>query len=318
LAGATGLAAGAYVINQSLKPVLAEQRASPNYALVRKDIEDILEAENYDDGSYAPILVRLAWHSSGTFCKHTKNGGSDGGTMRFKPESDHGANAGLQVARDLLEPLKKKHPDVTYADLYVLAGCVAIEHMGGPHIPFRPGRSDVPKVECPEKDKRFSPDGRLPDAAQGAYHVRDIFYRMGFNDQEIVALIGAHAVGRCHKDRSGFDGPWTRSPTTFSNQYFVELLDNKWTKRSWKGPEQFEDPSGDLMMLPADMALIEDLELKKWVQIYAKDQVKFFADFQQAFLKLTELGVKFEKKQSKSGGGISSWFGGGAKTPQYV
>ena len=50
--------------------------------------------------------------------------------------------------------------------------------------------------------------------------IRDIFYRMGFNDQEIVALAGAHALGRCHADRSGFDGPWTRSPTTFSNDYF--------------------------------------------------------------------------------------------------
>jgi cytochrome c peroxidase len=52
-------------------------------------------------------------------------------------------------------------------------------------------------------------DGRLPDASQGARHIRDVFGRMGFNDQEMVSLIGAHAVGRCHTDRSGFDGPWT-------------------------------------------------------------------------------------------------------------
>lgn len=82
--------------------------------------------------------------------------------------------------------------------------------MGGPKIPWRPGRIDG--VETQQ-----TPDGRLPDAAQGEKHVRDIFYRMGFNDQEIVALIGAHALGRCHTDRSGYDGPWTFSPTTFSN-----------------------------------------------------------------------------------------------------
>jgi len=63
---------------------------------------------------------------------------------------------------------------------------------------------------------------------QGAPHLRDIFYRMGFSDQEIVALSGAHSMGRCHPDRSGFKGPWTNAPTTFSNLYFKELLEKKW------------------------------------------------------------------------------------------
>jgi cytochrome c peroxidase len=67
-------------------------------------------------------------------------------------------------------------------------------------------------------------DGRLPDASQGHDHLRQIFYRMGFNDQEIVALSGAHALGRCHTDRSGFDGPWTFSPTTFTNDYYNLLV----------------------------------------------------------------------------------------------
>jgi cytochrome c peroxidase len=71
--------------------------------------------------------------------------------------------------------------------------------MGGPIIPWRPGRADKDLAAC-------TPDGRLPDGSKGAKHVRDIFYRMGFNDQEIVALSGAHALGRCHSDRSGFKG----------------------------------------------------------------------------------------------------------------
>jgi cytochrome c peroxidase len=72
-----------------------------------------------------------------------------------------------------------------------------------------PGRSDVkPEVAAAQPQKVIPPNGRLPDAAQGASHVRDIFYRMGFNDQEIVALSGAHSLGRCHTDRSGFSGPW--------------------------------------------------------------------------------------------------------------
>lgn len=258
-----------------------------DYGAVRKAIEDILDVEGYDDGSYGPILVRLAWHSAGTYDKTTGTGGSNGATMRFGPECEHGANAGLAVARKLLEPIKAKFPWISYADLWTLAGVVALESMGGPTIPWRAGRIDKPDgKECP-------PDGRLPDASQGAAHIRDIFGRMGFNDQEIVALSGAHTLGRCHTDRSGFVNPWTNAPTTFSNLYFQELVNNKWTKKKWSGPLQYEDPTGALMMLPTDMALIWDRKFKKYVTEYAKDEDKFFRDFAAAFSKLLELGVDF-------------------------
>ncbi|XP_063710537.1 uncharacterized protein LOC134839058 isoform X2 [Symsagittifera roscoffensis] len=268
---------------------------------LKEDIVGLLDDDNHDDGSFGPIFVRLAWHSCGTWCKHTKTGGSDGGTMRFKTEGGHGANAGLHTARARLEPLMEKYPGLSHADLYVFAGCIAIEEMGGPRIPFRPGRSEAKEESAPEKDPRFSPDGRLPDAAQQETHLRDIFYRMGFNDQEIVALSGAHALGRCHTTSSGFEGPWTRAPTTFSNEYFRELVENTWTVKKWKGPKQYEDPTGDLMMLESDMALTRDPTFKKWVEIYAKDEEKFFKDFQAAFTKLTELGLKFPPAEQAKG-----------------
>jgi cytochrome c peroxidase len=257
---------------------------------VRSTIADMLDQPDYDDGSLGPLLVRLAWHSSGTYSKNTKTGGSGGATMRFSPEADHGANAGLNIARDVLEPVKQKYPGISYADLYTLAGAVAIEEMGGPTIPWRVGRSDDPNGST------CTPDGRLPDAAQGAQHLRDIFYRMGFNDQEIVALAGAHAIGRCHTDRSGFKGPWTRAPTTFSNMYFTELLDNTWTKKNWSGPEQFADPTGELMMLPSDLAIRDDPKFRVHAERYAKDEAAFFKDFSSAFGKLMELGVDFPKE----------------------
>merc|ERR1712000_525456 len=176
-------------------------------------------------------LVRLAWHAAGTYDKATNSGGSDGATMRFAPESDHGANAGLAVARTLLEPIQARHPGISTSDLWQFAAVVAIEEMGGPKIPFRPGRVDKPdETHC-------TPDGRLPDAAQTQNHIRDIFYRMCFNDREIVALLGAHAIGRCHSDRSGFDGPWTKAPTMFSNEFYRELLEQQWTPRRWNGPK---------------------------------------------------------------------------------
>ena len=104
--------------------------------------------------------------------------------MRFKPESTDGANAGLEHARAFLQPIKIANPWISYADLWTLAGVVAIEAMNGPIVPWKGGRSDVPpQVAAAAPEKVVPPNGRLPDAAQGASHVRDVFYRMGFNDQ---------------------------------------------------------------------------------------------------------------------------------------
>ncbi len=159
--------------------------------------------------------------------------------------------------------------------------------MQGPIIPYRPGRADRDVSFC-------TPDGRLPDATQGHKHLRDIFGRMGFNDQEIVALSGAHALGRCHTDRSGFSGPWTFSPTILTNDYYKLLLDEKWQWKKWDGPAQYEDKTTkSLMMLPTDYVLIQDRAFKKWVQTYAKDNDQFFKDFSAVVTTLFELGVPF-------------------------
>ncbi len=116
--------------------------------------------------------------------------------MRYEAEGGDPANAGLQHARVFLEPVKAKHSWITYADLWTLAGVVAIKETGGPDIEWKGGRTDY------VDDSKLPSRGRLPDGAQGADHLRFIFYRMGFNDQEIVALSGAHNLGRCHSDRS--------------------------------------------------------------------------------------------------------------------
>lgn len=287
------------------------------WAAIRSEIENIMDDENAKNpgadnfpgnsgggGDIGPMFVRLAWHCSGTYCKSAKNGGSDGGTMRFKPECNHGGNAGLHHARNLLEPVFERYAGagITHADLYVFAGSVAIEAMGGPSLPFRTGRSDANGPASPSSDSRFSPDGRLPDGdgrgIRPGDHVRDIFYRMGFNDREIVALSGAHGLGRCHTDRSGFWGPWTRAPTTFSNEYFRVLEELKWSKKmthngkKWTGPEQYEDETGELMMLPTDIAMVWDPEFRKFVKMYKDDEELYFKDFANAWVKLTELGCK--------------------------
>lgn len=160
--------------------------------------------------------------------------------------------------------------------------------MQGPIIPYRPGRQDREASFC-------TPDGRLPDGSKAADHLRHIFYRMGFNDQEIVALSGAHALGRCHTDRSGFEGPWTFSPTVLTNDFYKLLLSEKWSWRKWNGPKQLQDGSKSLMMLPSDYALIQDKAFRQWVEKYAKDNDLFFNDFSKVIVKLFELGVPFKE-----------------------
>ncbi|CAH1413667.1 unnamed protein product [Lactuca virosa] len=214
----------------------------------------------------APIMLRLAWHDAGTYDAKTKTGGPNG-SIRNKEEYMHAANTGLKIAIDLCDEVKTKHLRVTYADLYQLAGVVAVEVTGGPTIDFTPGR----------KDSKVSPnEGRLPDAKQGAAHLRDVFYRMGLSDKDIVALSGAHTLGKAHPERSGFDEkPWTKDPYKFDNSYFLELL---------KGD------SDGLLKLPTDKALLDDPNFRTYVELYAKDEDVFFKDYAESHKKLSELG----------------------------
>jgi cytochrome c peroxidase len=132
----------------------------------------------------------------------------------------------LDKARAALEPVKAMFPDMTYADLYTYAGVVAVEESGGPKIPYKTGRVDM------EDGSSSDPQDRLPDADYGGRDktvagMRAIFNRIGFEDQEIVALLGAHTMGRCYTDASGYWGPWTNGETYFSNGYFQVLLDER-------------------------------------------------------------------------------------------
>lgn len=212
LAAGLAIGTGAYFVlnskdsSDSKTATIFTPQSSDYQAVYDAVAKKLIDESDYDDGSYGPVLLRLGWHASGTYDAETGTGGSNGATMRFEPESDHGANAGLAVARNFLLPIKEQFPWITYSDLWTLAAACAIQEMGGPVIPWRPGRADRDLSFC-------TPDGRLPDASKEQNHLRAIFSRMGFNDQEIVALSGAHALGRCHTDRSGFDGPWTFSPT---------------------------------------------------------------------------------------------------------
>ncbi|KAH1125366.1 hypothetical protein AAZX31_06G109500 [Glycine max] len=255
----------------------------------REDIKELLNSKFCH-----PILIRLGWHDAGTYNKNIEEwplrGGANG-SLRFEVELKHGANAGLLNALKLLQPIKDKYSGVTYADLFQLASATAVEEAGGPKIPMKYGRVDVSGPEqCPE-------EGRLPDAGppSPADHLRQVFYRMGLNDKEIVALSGAHTLGRSRPDRSGWgkpetkytkDGPgapggqsWTVQWLKFDNSYFKDIKEKR---------------DEDLLVLPTDAALFEDPSFKVYAEKYAEDQEAFFKDYAEAHAKLSNLGAKFD------------------------
>ncbi|KAJ4898939.1 hypothetical protein Rs2_12890 [Raphanus sativus] len=236
----------------------------------RRDLRSIISSKNC-----APIMLRLAWHDAGTYDAQSKTGGPNG-SIRNEEEYTHGANSGLKIALEICEGVKAKHPKITYADLYQLAGVVAVEVTGGPDISFQPGRKD--SNVCPR-------EGRLPDATKNFQHLRDVFYRMGLSDKDIVALSGGHTLGRAHPERSGFDGPWTQEPLKFDNSYFVELL---------KGESE------GLLKLPSDKTLLEDPEFRRYVDLYAKDEDAFFRDYAESHKKLSELGFNPNASAAKA------------------
>ncbi|PSS31898.1 L-ascorbate peroxidase, partial [Actinidia chinensis var. chinensis] len=255
----------------------------------REDIKELLKTTFCH-----PILVRLGWHDAGTYNKDIEEwpqrGGANG-SLRFEVELKHAANAGLLNALKLIQPIKDKYSGVTYADLFQLASATAIEEAGGPKIPMKYGRVDVSGPDqCPE-------EGRLPDAGPPtpAAHLRDVFYRMGLNDKEIVALSGAHTLGRSRPERSGWgkpetkytkDGPgapggqsWTAQWLKFDNSYFKDIKERR---------------DEDLLVLPTDAALFEDPSFKVYAEKYAEDQDVFFKDYAEAHAKLSNLGAKFD------------------------
>ncbi|WOG92444.1 hypothetical protein DCAR_0311713 [Daucus carota subsp. sativus] len=261
----------------------------------REDIKQLLESTFCH-----PILVRLGWHDAGTFNKNIEEwpqrGGANG-SLRFEIEQKHAANAGLVNAVKLLQPIKDKYPGVTYADLFQLASATAVEEAGGPKIPMKYGRVDASGPEqCPE-------EGRLPDAGppSPAAHLRDVFYRMGLNDKEIVALSGAHTLGRSRPERSGWgkpetkytkDGPgapggqsWTAQWLKFDNSYFKDIKERR---------------DADLLVLPTDAVLFEDPAFKVYAEKYAEDQKAFFEDYAEAHAKLSNGGAKFDPPEGFS------------------
>jgi catalase-peroxidase len=203
-------------------------------ALKRDLVEVMRTSQDWwpaDYGHYGPLFIRMSWHAAGTYRIHDGRGGGGQGAQRFAPLNSWPDNASLDKARRLLWPVKEKYGrKISWADLLVFAGNVAIEDMGLPTFGFAFGREDIWQPEeifwGPEDtwlgDERYSGDERQlsepfgavqmgliyvnpegpsgnPDPLASARDIRDTFGRMAMNDEETVALIvGGHTFGKCH------------------------------------------------------------------------------------------------------------------------
>ncbi|GAA3368082.1 catalase/peroxidase HPI [Streptomyces sannanensis] len=213
----------------------AEAFKTLDLATVKRDIAEVLTTSQdwwpADFGHYGPLIIRMAWHSAGTYRISDGRGGAGAGQQRFAPLNSWPDNANLDKARRLLWPVKKKYGrSLSWADLMVLAGNVALESMGFKTFGFGGGREDVWEAEedvywGPETtwlaDDRYSGDRQLenpfgavqmgliyvnpqgpngnPDPLAAARDVRETFRRMAMNDEETVALIaGGHTFGKTH------------------------------------------------------------------------------------------------------------------------
>ncbi len=213
----------------------AKEFKSLDYQALKRDLTALMTDSQpwwpADYGHYGPFFIRMAWHSAGTYRSGDGRGGSSSGGQRFAPLNSWPDNGNLDKARRLLWPIKQKYGrKLSWADLMILAGNVAIESMGGPTFGFGGGRVDVWE---PQKDIYWGTEaewlgdtriteekvlesplaaiqmgliyvnpegpGGNPDPLQSARDIRETFARMSMNDEETVALTaGGHTFGKCH------------------------------------------------------------------------------------------------------------------------
>ena len=213
----------------------AEAFKSLDYAALKSDLTALMtDSQDWwpaDYGHYGPFFIRMAWHSAGTYRIEDGRGGGGNGTQRFAPLNSWPDNGNLDKARNLLQPIKQKYGNkISWGDLMLLAGNVAMESMGLKMFGFAGGRADVfaPEEDIywgPETewlgDKRYSGDRQLenplgavqmgliyvnpegpngnPDPLASARDIRETFARMAMNDEETVALVaGGHTFGKAH------------------------------------------------------------------------------------------------------------------------
>lgn len=276
---------------------------------VSKSVTRLDELNTFVKDNDPALILRLGFHSANTFDPNAipnQQGGTEGATMRFRPESRDGQNGGLSVAIRRIDQFINTHEwanTFSIADLWTKASAVAISVCGGPTIDVESGRVDFPNND-PNRPLGVPPTGRLASPSMTLEELRANFERMGFNDKEMVVLSGGHTLGEAHRFISQHEGQWTKNNRLFTNDYFKNLLNETWTEttisnRGNRVSRQFRNADNTLMMLQSDIFLIQDPELRQYVELYANDQNQFFKDFSDAYARMLRNGCPVLKGKLK-------------------
>jgi len=268
----------------------AAEFATLDLPTVKKDIEQLLTTSQEwwpaDYGHYGPFMIRLAWHSAGTYRIEDGRGGAGAGTQRFAPLNSWPDNANLDKGRLLLWPIKQKYgKKLSWADLMILAGNVALESMGFDTFGFGGGREDVWE---PAEDIYWGPE---------AEWLGDKRYS---NDRQLENPLGAVQMGLIYVNPEGPNG----NPAKWSHDYFKHLFEYDWElTKSPAGAQQWK-PKGTAgagtvpdahdaskshapMMLTSDLALREDPAYEKISRRFYENPDEFADAFARAWYKLT-------------------------------
>lgn len=289
--------------------------------------EELMELFD-SDPDLAGTSLRLAWHSAGTYIAETGQYGSNGGHIQYEAVLNWGGNRGLSALVDILDPIYERWDGLTRADLYMLAGVAAVAYTQGPVVEFCGGRIDMPEDTVPEEGllirNRDPADTNMSnwEFPNLIVHIRSQYERMGFNDNEMAALMTAHSIGRHHRENSGYIGTWDSTPHVMNNEYFVFLLQvDPWPCfRTPEEPLPPDNPNFGIIQYhwdatqrpfneiardcsdpvedgahynqnPGDLAFIVDPVWKEFIEIYANDQARMLEEFGDAYYKLNMLGV---------------------------
>jgi catalase (peroxidase I) len=224
----------------------------PDYIPVRRAIEDMLASPPEEKTTKVTALTNLAYRCASTFRETDYKGGCNGARIRFAPESEWSSNAGTADAVALLEPIKLQYPEVSYSDLIVLAGQTAIESAGGNAMKFCGGRVDVTDSQAEEQSRILAPREYSPLSLS----IRDDMHVKGLTAREGVALAGRSAL---------------------SKQFYVDL--------SATSSSTATDIQG--LFSDEELALLEDEELKQYVEEFATSDESVFLDaFASAWTKM--------------------------------
>jgi hypothetical protein len=277
---------------------------------VRAGVREIVAG----DPKKCASILRVAFHDAIARDTVTGEGGANG-SIRF--ELERRENYGVGKALALLEGVHAAS-GLSWGDTIAIAGSEAVTAAGGPRVPVATGRVDAdrgdpiklkePVGSCREatvpgggRDCRGQADATIPSAGLDSDGLRNFFYRLGFDDEELVALMGGHTLGRwtsllgvpkeCLKD---LNSKWERclpygerlpfvaeDPDAFTNSYFKWLL--KWNRR--------EITNGDVHFIPTDVVLVVDDAFRAHVEAFAADQPRFFVAWARAYTRLVSLGA---------------------------